>query len=261
MITAIDKFREHKNKAKDVFSIKLIDKSQAYDFIRMYHYLKGAKFFSKFAYGLFYKPTDELVGVATFSNPQGISAMKGWFSLDNQDQSVLELSRLAVIPSLNHTNATSYLLGNSIKLLKKDGIRAVITLATSDRHVGSIYQVCNFKYYGLTDAKTDFFTEDGRVNPRGPTKDVRGVWIPRPRKHRYAFIIDKSLKCNYQECDRPKIDAVKKLECCNGTGKVYDKRFGVWFTCPRCSGHIENVPPISKVIMERNNERRKSTTI
>ena len=244
ILTDIDKFREHKIKARDVFYIKLIDKSQAYDFVKTYHYLKDAKFFSKFAYGLFYKHTDELMGVATFSNPQGISTMKGWFNLDNQDQSVLELSRLAMLPSLNHTNATSYLLGNSIRLLKKEHIRAVITLATSDRHVGSIYQVCNFKYYGLTDAKTDFFTEDGRINPRGATKDVRGVWIPRPRKHRYAFFIDKSLKCNYQECDRPKLDAVKKLECCNGTGMVYDKRFGVWYTCPRCTGHIEIVCPV-----------------
>lgn len=146
-----------------------------------------------------------------------------------------------MLPQLNHTNATSYLLGNSIKLLKKENIKAVITLATSDRHVGSIYQVCNFKYYGLTNAKTDFFTEDGRVNPRGVTKNVRGVWIPIPRKHRYAYILDKSLKCNYQEQEKPKCDDIKKLECCNGTGMVYDKRFDAWYTCPRCSGHLENI--------------------
>ena len=62
MITAIDKFRERKVKAKDVFYIKLIDKSQAYDFVKTYHYLKDAKFFSKFAYGLFYKHTDLTLG-------------------------------------------------------------------------------------------------------------------------------------------------------------------------------------------------------
>lgn len=235
----IENFKNRLVKAKDVFYIKQIDKSIAYEFVRTYHYLGDAKFFSKFAYGLFIKENNTLCGVATFSNPQGISALKGWFSLDNQDQSVLELSRLAMLPFLNKTNATSFLLGNSIKLLKKQCIRAVITLATSDRHVGSIYQVCNFKYYGLTDSKTDFFSEDGKVNPRGATKDVKGVWIPRPRKHRYAYIIDNSLKCNYKECEKPKHDDVEKLECCNGKGIVYDKRFGIWYTCPRCIGVLQ----------------------
>lgn len=239
----IENFKQRLVKAKDVFFIKQIDKNTAYNFVKTYHYLGDAKFFSVFSFGLFDITNSELVGVATFANPQGITALKGWFNLTNQDKTVLELTRLAMKPILNGTNATSYLLGNSIKLLKKLGIRAVITLATSDRHVGSIYQVCNFKYYGLTDAKTDFFTEDGRVNPRGQTKDIQGVWIPRPRKHRYAFIIDHNLICNYKQEPYPKKDNIKKLECCNGTGMVFDKRFKKWFTCPRCVGHVENVCP------------------
>ena len=48
----------------------------------------------------------------------------------------------------------------------------------------------DFKYYGLTDKKTDFYTADGRVNPRGATKDIRGIWLPRTRKHRYAYVLD-----------------------------------------------------------------------
>ena len=98
--------------------------------------------------------------MATFSNPQGNVALKGWFGLPNTDQSVLELSRLCVLPQLNGTNATSFLLSTSIRLLKKEGVRAVITLADDSRHSGSIYQVCNFTYYGLTDKKSDFFSSD-----------------------------------------------------------------------------------------------------
>ena len=153
----IIKFITREVKAKEIFTIKLIDKKVAYDFVRTYHYLGDAKFFSKFSYGLYLKEDDRLVGVTTFFNPQGNVALKGWFGLPNSDQSVLELSRLCVIPDLNGTNATSYLLGNSIKFLKKEGIRAVITLADDSRHNGSIYQVCNFKYFGLTDKKSDFF--------------------------------------------------------------------------------------------------------
>ena len=180
-----------------------------------------------------------MLGVTTFSNPQGNVALKGWFGLPNTDQTVLELSRLCVLPQLNGTNATSYLLSGSIRLLKKESIRAIITLADDSRHSGSIYQVCNFTYYGLTDKKSDFFRWDGKVNPRGATKEVQGVWIPRTRKHRYAYIIDKKLQCNYGEQVRPKKGDTNEYDCCGGTKQVFDKRFSKWYSCPKCDEMAE----------------------
>ena len=232
----IDKFKNRDIKAKTLFSIKEIDKNTAYAFIKEHHYLKDAKFFSKYSYGLYIE--DVLVGCSTFSNPQGISTMKGWFGLPNTDQSVLELSRLCMLPILNGTNATSYLLGNSLKLLKSKDVKAVITLADSSRHVGSIYQVCNFTYYGLTDKKTDFFCADGRVNPRGQTKDLQGVWLPRTRKHRYCFLIDKKLKILLDSCLIPSSSCINEKNCCNGEKKVIDKRFNVVYNCPLCIGNL-----------------------
>jgi len=235
----INKFINREIKAKSIFDIKLIDKKVAYEFVKTYHYLGDAKFFSKFAFGLYHKETNKLLGVTTFSNPQGNVALKGWFGLPNTDQTVLELSRLCVLPELNGTNSTSYLLGNSIKLLKNEGVRAVITLADDSRHNGSIYQVCNFRYYGLTDKKSDFFhfNEKGewKVNPRGPTKDRQGVWINRTQKHRYSFIIDETLKCLYEQQPYPKKTDVKQYDCCNGTKLVTDKRFKVEYPCPKCT--------------------------
>ena len=219
--------------------LKLVDKKVAYDFIRKHHYLGDAKFFSKYAYGLFHKEGDIMMGVATFSNPQGNVALKGWFGLDNSDQTVLELSRLCVLPELNGTNATSYLLGNSLRLLRKEGIRAVITLADDSRHNGSIYQVCNFKYVGLTDKKSDFFhfNENGewKINPRGPTKDRQGVWINRTQKHRYAYIMDENLKCLYEQLSYPKKTDIKDYDCCGGTKIVRDKRYNIDYPCPKCT--------------------------
>lgn len=232
----IDKFKNRGIKAKTLFSIKEIDKNTAYAFIKEHHYLKDAKFFSKYSYGLYIE--DVLVGCSTFSNPQGISTMKGWFGLPNTDQSVLELSRLCMLPILNGTNATSYLLANSIKLLKSKDVKAVITLADSSRHVGSIYQVCNFTYYGLTDKKTDFFCADGRVNPRGQTKDLQGVWLPRTRKHRYCFLIDKKLKILLDSCLIPSSSCINEKNCCNGEKNVIDKRFNVVYNCPLCIGNL-----------------------
>ena len=239
MQNQIELFKTRQIKAKDIFNIKEIDKTIAYDFIKNYHYLGDAKFFAKFSFGL--NIGDDIVGCATYTNPQGIVAMKSWFGLSNDNQEVLELSRLCMLPILNGTNATSYLLGNSIKMLKPKGVRAVITLADDSRHVGSIYQVCNFKYYGLTDKKTDFFAADGKINPRGATKDVQGVWLPRTQKHRYCYLIDKDLPLLLEEQPRPTQETIKSYCCCNQTLKVFDNRFKKWYTCPKCTEKIQEI--------------------
>ena len=241
----VSKFRDRKVKAKNIFEIRVVDKVTAYDFVKKYHYLKDAKFFCVYACGLFHKRTNTLVGVATYSNPQGIVALKGWFGETNQNKDIMELSRLCMLPPLNKTNATSYLLGNSMKIIHREfGVRAVITLADSIRHVGSIYQVCNFKYYGLTDSKSDFCMVGYKPNARvGTTKDKHGVWIPRSRKHRYAYIMDSTLEVLYDEQPRPSIEDTLLLECCGGTKRVYDKRFNEWYTCPRCCEEFKKIEP------------------
>jgi len=229
-------FKNREVKAKEIFTIEEISKVQAYKFILIYHYLAEAKFFAKFSYGLFFN--SELVGVSTYSNPQGTMALKGWFGLSNSDQSVLELSRLCMLPDLNGSNATSYLLANSLKKLRAEKVKAVITLADDSRHVGSIYQVCNFKYYGLTDKKQDFFDTNNKCNPRGSTKNNRGVWIPRTQKHRYCYILDKGLKCLLIEKERPKGSDTKEYDCCGGLEVAFDNRFKETYTCPKCTGKM-----------------------
>lgn len=246
-IELINKFKNRELKAKQVFTIKEIEKNKGYSFIKEYHYLKDAKYFSMYNYGLFID--NELVGVATFSLPQGNVALKGWFGLGNDKKDILELSRLCVLPNLNGSNATSYLLSNAIKKLKtQNGIRAVITLADSSRHVGSIYQVCNFEYFGLTDSKKDFYRYDGKKNPRGSTKTTNGVWINRARKHRYAFILDKKLECKYSKEYYPKSSDRLTVNCCNGTKVVHDKRFDKYYTCPICTNHLVELKYNKKLV-------------
>lgn len=243
LFSDIERFKNQEVKAKTLFSIEEITKVEAYEFVRRYHYLGDAKFFCAQAFGLFYKPGRVLVGCATYQPPQGIVALKSWFGLPNSCTDIYELGRLCMLPDLNGTNATSFLLGGSIKLLKKQRvIRAIVTLATSDRHVGSIYQVCNFKYFGLTDKKTDFYCADGRKNPRGTTRDLRGVWLDRPQKHRYAYLLDPTLRVNFEEAARPKKGSTLANRCCGGTNAVYDARFGEWYTCPLCTGQLAKIP-------------------
>lgn len=260
-------FKERKIRANKIFSIREIGKADAYDFVRRYHYLGDAKFFSVHAFGLIYK--DQIVGVATYSNPQGTTALRGWFGLDNTCGNVFELSRLCMLPCLNKTNATSFLLGGSIHAMKvanniyiqdckkkhvevdKDKLfcRAVITLACAERHIGSIYSVCNFKYYGLANVKSDFYDYGtGKINPRGEIKDLQGVWLPRARKHRYAYILDKELVCKYEQQPLPKYQNTIDTICCNGTKKVFDDRFKVWYTCPCCTGRLELIDSSGNVV-------------
>ena len=118
----------------------------------------------------------------------------------------------------------------------------MITLAMAERHVGSIYQVCNFKYFGMTKSASDFYRDDGAKNPRGKSSLMHGVHLPRPKKYRYAYIFDNSLHCNYEQEERPMLqDKLEKASCCSGTHEVYDKRYDEWYTCPICTGKLRRI--------------------
>ena len=87
-------------------------------------------------------------------------------------------------------------------------MRAILTYADTDYHKGFIYQALNFKYYGQTAPKKDFWVEqaDGsfKKQSRGKTSGVKGEWRPRSRKHRYVLVYDKSLKVKWCEEPYPK---------------------------------------------------------
>ena len=160
-IDMINKFKERKIKAKDIFEVKTINKNTAEDIVKKYHYLGNKKFMYTVAYGLFEKESNELLGCAVFGVVGGSLALKGWFGVDNSHSNeYFELTRLVMNPNLNGCNATSYLLGNAIKHIKRDfvEIKAIISLADNSLHNGAIYQACNFKYFGLTNKKTDFYS-------------------------------------------------------------------------------------------------------
>lgn len=238
----LNDFLNFKVKAKKCFEIIEISKKEAKKLIVDYHYLGEKDFLCSYAYGLKFKDDNELLGVAVFGSVGGSVTLKGWFGFDNTTTNILELTRLVMNPVLNNTNATSFLLSNSIKRLKKEGIKAIISLADSSRHIGYIYQACNFNYYGLTSKKTDFYCADGRLNPKGSTKNLQGVWLPRTRKHRYCYLIDKNLKVLYKQEKYPKSKDFLKVSCCYGSDIVYDKRFKKYYTCPKCTGKLIEIP-------------------
>ena len=245
MLERINQFKNREIKARDLFEIKEVSKKDAREMVKKYHYLGEKDFMFFFSYGLFIKGEDEMFGCATFGVVGGNVTLKGWFGMDNtHSREYLELTRLVMNPILNGCNATSYLLGNAIKQIKKDHpqVKAIVSLADNELHNGAIYQACNFKYYGLTNKKSDFYRYDGKLNPRGATKTVEGVWIPRTQKHRYLYIIDKNVKVYYKEEPYPKGNAMNsKSICCNGTHVVYDGRFNKYYTCPKCCAEFREL--------------------
>ena len=235
----IELFKNHEIKARELFDIREITKKEALELLTQYHYLGEKDFIYSVAYGLFIKNATAPIGCAVFGSPSGARTVYGWFGVGNEhSMDYLELTRLVVSSTLNGCNATSYLLGNSIKLLRKKftNLKAVISLADASIHVGGIYQACNFKYYGMTSKKADFYLPSGKCPSRVKPKGMHGVHVARTRKHRYCYIIDKTVTVKYHEQPYPKeLNTAKVSECCNGTHVVYDKRFNEWYTCPKCT--------------------------
>jgi len=192
--------------SKGNFYIDKIAKKQAEELLLKYHYLKDISkgFKSGHNYGLFEKNEFSplniggLKGVVIFSGLPVPEIAKGAFGLErNEQQGLFELSRLCIHPQTQQSeyNITSWFVSKAIRQLRKDTeVKAILSYADNDFHSGTIYRALNFVYYGLTDAKKDFYYADGTKHSRGKVKGLEGEWRERSRKHRYLLVFDKNLK-------------------------------------------------------------------
>ena len=192
---------------KTDFYIDRVDKESCKNLLYNYHYLKDESkdFKSGYNYGLF-RNTDwdcplnigGCLAVCIFTGLPVPEIAKGAFGLErDQQEGLFELSRLCVDPDLQKEeyNITSWFVSRCIKRFKRDAnVRAILSYADSAHHSGIIYRACNFKYYGLTDSKKDFYFADGTKHSRGSVKGKSGEWRERSRKHRYLMVFDKSLE-------------------------------------------------------------------
>jgi hypothetical protein len=191
---------------KSDFYIDKVGKDEVKNLLYTHHYLKDKSkdFKSGFNYGLYRNCfTDVLrigncLGVCIFTGLPVPEIAVGAFGLKRDEQEGLfELSRLCIHPEVQKEeyNITSWFVSRCIKRFRKDAtVRAVLSYADSNHHSGIIYRACNFQYYGLTDAKKDFYYADGTKHSRGSVKGADGEWRDRSRKHRYLMVFDKKLK-------------------------------------------------------------------
>ena len=191
--------------SKQDYTIKEVDKKVAKPFLGKYHYLskKSKGFRTKYNFGL--HKGAQLVGICIFTGFSVKETAKGLFGSYEQD-GLYELSRLCLAPKEQETehNLASWFVSRCIKKLRRTtGVKAILSYADSDYHKGTVYRACNFKYYGLSKSKNDFWikNEDGTFikHNRGPIAHLSGEWRPRSRKHRYLIVYDKNLKIHWEE--------------------------------------------------------------
>lgn len=197
------------------YHIETIDKTITNEFLKDHHYLssKSKGFLGKICYGLF-SDSYKLIGVCVFAGVSAIETLIGafeGFDKESSQHGFWELTRLAMDDEQKEKNLTSWFVSRCIRDLRKnEDVRAIISYADSDYHCGYIYQATNFKYYGLTAQKNDFyvFIPGGgtKKKSRGKTKDVDGIWKQRSRKHRYMIVYDKALSVKWSEEPYPKGD-------------------------------------------------------
>ena len=191
-----------------------IDKDLADDFLKRHHYLaqQGNGFLGKEQYGLFTEST-KFIGCIVFAGisvPETLIGAFEGFDRWSDQSGFWELTRLAMDDDYKKHNLTSWFVARAIKALRNErNVRALLSYADSAYHHGYIYQATNFKYYGLTAPKTDFYDSSGKQVWRGSVKDKAGEWRPRTRKHRYMIVFDKSLKIQWTEQPYPKGDNVE----------------------------------------------------
>ncbi len=193
--------------SKQDFSIRSVTKKEAKSVLEKYHYLTNISrgFKTGYNYGLF--RGEQLCGVTIFTSLPVPEITKGCFGLGREDQDGLfELSRLCLIPEVQVTehNLAGWFSSRAIKQLQKDTkVRAILSYADNDYHSGIVYAATNWKYYGLTKPKKDFWfkQEDGSFikHNRGKVKNSEGEWRDRSRKHRFLKVFDSTLKVQWKE--------------------------------------------------------------
>lgn len=183
----------------DELFVDRISRIECSDFILKIHYAKRWPSISH-SFGLFRGGV--LVGCVTYGTPPSAPLRKG-VAGSHYSKNVLELNRLCLKD--NKKNEASFLVSHSLKMLSGDKI--IISFADSSQgHVGTVYQASNFMYCGLSAKRTDWKVK-GKEHLHGQTiaDEFRGVekrsiamrekygddfyLSPRPRKHRYIYIV------------------------------------------------------------------------
>lgn len=205
---------------KKDFYIKEIEKNIANEIVVNNHYLHRRPQ-NKYSFGLFCKNTNKLVGVCIYGTPPNRSLQIGICGKDFANE-VIELNRLWIDDCIGK-NAESFLIGNTIKMIKE---KIIVSYAEKGvGHTGYVYQATNFIYTGLSAKRTDLKIKG--VETKGHSRHISDKYggqkkareilgdkcelVERPRKHRYIYFnCDRKTKKNLMQQLKYKIESYPK---------------------------------------------------
>ena len=154
-----------------------IKSDDCYSWLIQKHYAKRIPSIS-YAFGLFVN--NDLIGVVTYGMPASNSLCEGVCGKEYKEY-VIELNRLCLLN--NSKNQSSFLVGNSIKMLPRPKI--IVSYAdTALGHIGYVYQATNFLFTGTTKERTDMSAGDGKHSRHAKDPSIRQF---RSAKHRYIY--------------------------------------------------------------------------
>jgi hypothetical protein len=150
---------------KKDWEVRPLGRERALELVQDHHYARGGSNTHTYLHGLFPKGAffdADCVGVAWWLPP---TKSAGLATYPENPQGVLALSRLAIVPDMP-TNAASFLIGASIRLIDRDRWPCLVTYADLWRgHTGAIYKATNWVYRGLTKPQPVYIL-DGRLVSR-----------------------------------------------------------------------------------------------
>lgn len=272
-----------------------VPKEISRDYIKQNHYLKDIKS-AEIPYGLyvFRKPEykqmylgkipypekfnawivrPRLIGVAIYGNPVGVDAWNSISSVIKSHKEVKELQRLYVADHILHAmkNGESYLISNSIKLIKQNypEIKCLISYAAPEMlHKGTIYQASNWKFqptgnvvsnsrqaysektkvdfdYGWTHSKS--LSNKGISSNEESLKKHFGYPVAikeTSEKFRYIYILEKGSKLKeFIKCEKRYIsDKFPTKKFVEEQKRRYSK-MKVWYSGDDCVEYSNNREP------------------
>jgi hypothetical protein len=173
------------------YHVKTCSLASATALISAHHYARGAANTAVFRHGLY--RGDAMVGAALWMPPTKVAAA----SVSEDWQGVICLSRLVVIPG-EPTNAASFLLGRSIRAIRRDGrYHTLLTYADESMgHTGVIYRATNWTYVGRTKGDPAYVDAVGRQvarkcagRSRTHTEMLELGYICRGRAPKHKFVL------------------------------------------------------------------------
>lgn len=170
-----------------------MDFRDAKPFIEKHHYAMSSANTATECFGLYYKGDQRTLHGISWWMPPPLGAAK---SVSDVHQTVLSLSRFCLVPSRPH-NSGSYLISQSIRMIKPRYSTLLTYAETRLDHTGIIYRASNWTYYGLSTKQPVWINpknghqvsrySGGKTYNKQQMLDKGYIFMGRHQKHKFVY--------------------------------------------------------------------------